>query len=64
VLFEQIAERLIRQFLKVHHAVVSQEINRLPRSIIELNALSRHQPAASTRPLIAAVALAFLHHSF
>jgi hypothetical protein len=30
--------------LKIHHAVVSEEINRLPRRVIELDALSGHPP--------------------
>jgi hypothetical protein len=43
MLFEQIAEGFISQFLKVHHTVVNQEINRLPRRAIELDVLSGHQ---------------------
>src|SRR5205807_743915 len=43
MLLEQIAERLVRELLKIHHAIARQQIDGLPSGVIELNPLARHQ---------------------
>lgn len=49
MLFQEIAKRLVRQFLKIHHAIPSQQIDGLPGAVIELHALPRHQRACGQR---------------
>jgi hypothetical protein len=39
---EQVAERLVREFLKIHHPIARKHIERLPRLVLELNTLAAH----------------------
>jgi hypothetical protein len=39
---QKVAERLVRQFLKVHHAVACEQVEGLPGRVVELNPLARH----------------------
>jgi hypothetical protein len=42
VFLQQIAERFVRELLKVFHLVVAEKINLPPRFLIELYAFARH----------------------
>jgi hypothetical protein len=42
VLTQEVAESLVRQFLKFHHAVAGEQIKGRPRFIVELHTLARH----------------------
>jgi hypothetical protein len=42
MLFQNIGERFIRQFLERHHAIARQQIERRPALLIQLHALARH----------------------
>jgi hypothetical protein len=42
VLLEQVTKRLISQFLKAHHAIASQNVERQPGLVIKLDALPGH----------------------
>jgi hypothetical protein len=39
---QQVPERFVGQFLKIHRAVAGEQIERLPGLIIELHALAGH----------------------
>src|SRR5436309_1044266 len=42
VLAQQVPERLVGQLLKIHHPVAREEIERVPRLVVELDALAGH----------------------
>jgi hypothetical protein len=42
VFLEQIAERLVGEFLKILHLVVAEQGQLLPGLVVDLDALSRH----------------------
>jgi hypothetical protein len=42
MLLEQIAKRLIRELLEIHHPVTSQKIERHPGFIVKLDSLAKH----------------------
>ena len=50
VLAQQVTKRLVSQLLEIQHAVTTQQIERLPRFIVELNALSLHQQVTRQAP--------------
>jgi hypothetical protein len=41
---EEIAERLVSEFLKVGHGIPGEQVYGRPRFLIELHALARHRP--------------------
>jgi hypothetical protein len=45
VFLQQVAEGFVSQFLKVLHPVAGQEVEGLPRFIVELHSLAGHQRA-------------------
>jgi hypothetical protein len=42
VLSQQIAKSLIRKLLKILHLIPAKEVERLPRLVVELDALAFH----------------------
>ena len=48
MLAQQVAERLLGEFLEGHHAVARQQIERRPALLVELDALARHVRLRST----------------
>src|SRR5665213_673338 len=51
VLFQQIAERLVGEFLEILHLVAPKNVELLPSLVVELNPLARHQLAFLRRAL-------------
>jgi len=43
IFLQQVAERLVREFLKVFHLVVTEKIELPPSLLVELHALARHR---------------------
>jgi hypothetical protein len=42
VLFEQVSERFVSDFLEIHHTITRKQIERMPYLIVELNTLAAH----------------------
>jgi len=43
VLLEKIIERFVGELLKVSHGVAAQELERLPRLVVDLDSLAWHR---------------------
>jgi hypothetical protein len=54
MLVQQIAERLVGQFLEIHHAVTREERKRLPGLVVKLHPLSGHRACSFRRSIAGA----------
>jgi hypothetical protein len=52
VLVQKVAESLVREFLKIHHAVACQQVEGLPGCLVELNPLARHHITSARLSLL------------